>query len=157
MKIFNKKKALALLLSATMAVTIAGSSISAMAVPASSTEIEHLRVNYMENPLGIDKDDVRFSWAMDSNLIGQNQKAYQIVVTKDSANGAVVWDSGRVEDDKSVAVRYDGPALELETRYYWTVSVTDATGTVTKSAPSYFDTGCDFTQADWIVAGQRCV
>ena len=155
MKIFNKKKALALLLSATMAVTIAGSSISAMAIPASSTEIAHLRVNYMENPLGIDKDDVRFSWAMDSNLIGQSQKAYQVVVTKDSANGPVVWDSGRVEDDKSVAVRYGGPALELETRYYWTVSVTDAAGTVTKSAPSYFDTGCDFTQADWIVAGRQ--
>jgi alpha-L-rhamnosidase len=60
------------------------------------TQIVKLNVNYQVNPLGIDGNKVRFGWQMTSNLIGQGQSAYRIVVRKGVPDGTVVWDSNAV-------------------------------------------------------------
>lgn len=117
---------------------------------AAQTAITSLAVNFQDTPIGLERDNVRFSWKMESNLIGQAQVGYRIDLRKGAADGAAVWNSGFVDSDQSTGIVYDGPELALETRYYWTVSVLDAFG-ATYANTAYFETGCDWTGAEWIV------
>ena len=73
-----------------------GSFSLASAQSEGTTEIYALKTSNLENPIGIEADDISFSWKMDSNIIGQAQKAYQITVNKDAADGAEVWNTGPV-------------------------------------------------------------
>lgn len=144
-----KKRILALLL----AITLVLSSTATVLAEGNDgiTEIIGLKVNYQANPLGVDLEDVRFSWKMASNVIGQGQTAYHIVVTKDSADGEVVWDSGTVNSGLSTGIEYEGAALELETRYYWTVQVADIQNNVIASETAFFETGANWDDVAWIV------
>ncbi|KAB8134170.1 Bacterial alpha-L-rhamnosidase [Gracilibacillus oryzae] len=112
------------------------------------TELTDLKVNYQKNPIGIELDDVKFSWKLTSNVVGINQTSYQIVVKE--SGGKKVWDSGVVEDAKSVGIPYDGPALDLESRYTWDVKVSLSNGKKVNSNSAYFETGTDFESAEWI-------
>ncbi len=104
-------KLAAVCVSATMFATMMLPSISAIANTSitsaygSASEILNLKTNNYTIPLTVEDANPVFSWEMDSNLIGQQQKAYQIVVTRDS-DGKVVWDSGRVEGSQSNDVYY---------------------------------------------------
>ncbi|MEE1492477.1 MAG: family 78 glycoside hydrolase catalytic domain, partial [Massilioclostridium sp.] len=146
----KKKKVLALLLSATISLSAVFSSGIATAADLGTTDVTSLTTNYLTDPIGLSSDNIRFSWQMESNRIGQVQAGYQIRVYKSAPNGELVWDSGLVADDKSVAIPYGGPQLELETRYYWTVEVTDLYGETESSTPAYFETGCSWEGAEWI-------
>ena len=118
------KKLLALVLSLVLvlsAVPAAGAAENKLAEPS----VVSATVDYQTNPVGIAADDVKFSWAMESDAIGASQPNYQIVVRKDSADGEIVWDSGVVDDTTSVAVAYGGKTLEQGARYFWTVTITD--------------------------------
>lgn len=68
--------------------------------------IHHLRTEYLENPLGIDARHPRFSWILKSDRNNVRQKAYRLEVAKDRDFGEMVWDSGEVESEQSVQVRY---------------------------------------------------
>ena len=57
---------------------------------ASNLNVNSLTVEFVDAPQGIDVDAPRFGWKLDSNQIGAQQKAYQIVV-KDAA-GNLAWD-----------------------------------------------------------------
>jgi|GEM_PF-288156 Alpha-L-rhamnosidase N-terminal domain./Bacterial alpha-L-rhamnosidase. len=112
---------------------------------AADTEINDLKVEYRTNPIGVDTVP-RFSWIMNSDLRGQKQTAYQILVAsspdKLTSVAADVWNSGKVTSDKSVAVAYAGNALAATTRYYWTVKVWDKNGEeVTLPEANFFETG----------------
>ena len=89
------------------------------------TEISNLRVGNYTEPLAVEDEKPVFSWQMDSQLHGQKQTAYQIVVTKE-ATGDVVWDSQKQEDSASVDISYNGDSLEPETAYQWTLTVWDS-------------------------------
>ena len=115
------------------------------------TSITGLNVNYQVNPLGIDRNKVRFGWQMTSNLVGQGQSAYQLVVRKGAPDGLVVWDSHSVAGGLSTGIPYSGPELEYETKYYWTVTVTPALGDPITSEPACFMTGTTFSGATWIM------
>lgn len=55
------------------------------------TTVENLEVGYQSEAMGVETEqNVRFSWNMQSNLIGQSQVAYQIDVT-DAATGENVF------------------------------------------------------------------
>ncbi|MDX8339349.1 family 78 glycoside hydrolase catalytic domain [Draconibacterium sp. IB214405] len=112
------------------------------------TEIYDLTVNYAENPVGIERSGIKFGWKMKSDQIGQGQKDYRIEV--EDLQGNKVWDSGMVDSDISVAIPYEGPQLKLETRYTWKLSVTCTNGESLESLPAYFETGTEFSSADWI-------
>lgn len=151
----KRKKVLAILLAATIT---AGSGLGGVSLPvkaAEDTKVVDLTVDYQVNPVGLDASDVKFAWAMESQVTGASQKSYQIRVTKDAPDGEEIWDSGVVEDDTSTAVYYEGPDLELETRYYWTVTITDQDGDSVTSEPAYFETATDMSDAQWIVAGSE--
>ena len=124
-----------------------------LAHPNAQTSVVNLTVNYQTNPLGVDENAVRFAWKMESNIIGQEQDSYKIVVKKGSSNGTTVWDSGTVASELSTGILYSGSALELETRYYWTVAVTTKSGEYFTSEPAFFETGTDWTGAEWFVPG----
>ncbi len=104
-----------------------------------TTKITNLTVGYMENPLGISSDGVSFSWKMASKLVGQSQKAYEISVTKE--DGTQVWNSGKVNTDKSVGIGYAGNELEASTRYNWEVKVWATKGGYCTSEKMFFETG----------------
>lgn len=107
---------------------------------ATEVEIQHLKVENLVEPLGLDVATPRFSWqmAVDDHSRGYEQKAYRITVTDEKQQP--VWDSGRVESGRSVFINYEGNPLKATTRYSWTVSVWDQTGKVS-AAGSWFETG----------------
>lgn len=119
--------------------------------------IGNLRTEYRENPIGIDADNPRFSWQMTSDIRGQYQTAYQVLVgdsAENLANGVYVWDSGRVESGNAVDIRYAGESLKPCTRYYWQVKVWDRDGNaVLSTQEAYFETALtdgDWSNAQWI-------
>jgi alpha-L-rhamnosidase len=117
---------------------------SAKASPPGS--IMNLRVEYMENPIGVDSENPRFSWNMVSDVRGAKQVAYELVIAENEKNlkkGEYYWSSGKVSSSKSVNLKYTGDKkLKPSTRYYWNVKVWDQNNKVLESKKnSYFETG----------------
>jgi alpha-L-rhamnosidase len=116
----------------------------ASAMLPSFADVENLRCEYRENPLGIDVVKPRLSWKISDQLsvisdqlsVNSNrlsvarsvvQTAYQVLVAsseellkKDQGD---LWDSGKVESDQSIHVEYKGKALESRMSCYWKVRV----------------------------------
>lgn len=118
----------------------------------------NLKTEYTVTPLGIDVEKPRFSWNMESDKNGAYQKVYQIEVTNESGN--IVWNSGKVNSDISLNIRYEGSPLQPTTRYYWKLTVWNEKNKKL-SAGSWFETGLMNTglsawnQAKWIGGGEE--
>jgi len=113
----------------------------------------HLRCEYLENPLGIDKAAPQFSWQSDDTERDWAQAAYQVLVASNleklRGGQADVWDSGKVASADSIAISYGGPKLESRRRYYWKVRVWDTQGRVYESLePAWWEMGL-LAPADW--------
>lgn len=95
-------------------------------------EIDSLRCEYWENPLGIDIYNPRLSWVIHSSQRSARQTAYQIMVASDKAvlkkNIGDLWDSGKIPSDRSVQVKYAGSSLSSEQDCFWKVRVWDQDG-----------------------------
>lgn len=122
-----------------MLIAIASLMLSGVA-KASNVKILHLKVENIATPLGIDVAEPRFSWqmAVDNQARGYKQTAYQITVAEH--NGQEKWNSGRVESDQAIFIKYAGQALSPSSRYVWEVKVWDQTG-ASSTASSWFETG----------------
>ncbi|WP_339830617.1 glycoside hydrolase family 78 protein [Paenibacillus sp. FSL R7-0272] len=112
-------------------------------------ELKDFRIEYMQNPMGLDTINPRFSWKLGSTEQDVMQSAYRIIVTQDLQN---IWDSGKRDEDNSVLVEYAGPRLESSTMYRVQVEVWDNKGNhaVTEG---HFETGLlkgSNFQAEWI-------
>lgn len=110
-----------------------------------SVEISNLKCEYLINPLGIDAEKPRFTWQWITDQSGAEQKAYVLIVGKDSAGVTKghgdVWISGAVESATLPAV-YSGTTLEPHTRYFWRVKVQDIRGRWSEfSEAAFFETG----------------
>lgn len=103
----------------------------------------HLRTNHRENPVGIDGVP-EFSWMWESKQQNVLQVSYRIVVRSAET---VVWDTGTVSSDKQSFVPYEGDALQSNTSYLWTLTVTDNHGE-SDTAQASFETGL-LMEADW--------
>jgi len=115
-------------------------------------KLVNLKCEYLVNPLGIDEQQPRFTWQIESGRSGSYQQAYQLVVG--TSHGEVAsgkgntWESG-VVSSTVVPVVYKGTAPEPFTRYYWSVRVQDDSGTWSEwSAPSWYETGM-MSQTNW--------
>jgi len=91
-----------------------------------------LRCEYRQNPLGIDEAAPRLSWIVVSGERGQKQTAYQILVAgtaeqlaDDQGN---LWDSGKIDADRTVNVEYGGAQLLSRQMCHWKVRVWDQDG-----------------------------
>src|SRR5262245_31167428 len=91
-----------------------------------------LLVSGVRTPLGIDRDAARFTWRSVDTGRAARQTAYQILVASSvervAAGKADLWDSGKVDSDRSAAVEYGGKALPSRTRFWWKVRTWDQTG-----------------------------
>jgi len=106
----------------------------------------NLRIEYLNNPVGIDVMQPRLFWEVSDSRRGAVQSAYQILVSSSSDklenDEADVWNSGKVESNKSAHVVYDGPKFQSRKSYYWKVKTWDDSG----KASSFSD------QANWEMA-----
>ena len=88
-------------------------------------KIVRMKVEYRENPIGIDVKKPTFSWNVETEEKDWYQGAYQILVADDEAvlaqDQGNIWDSGRVESSRMVNISYEGGALASAKRYYWKV------------------------------------
>jgi alpha-L-rhamnosidase len=90
-----------------------------------------LRVEHLEEPLGIDVALPRLSWQLVDPAT--RQEAYRIE--------AGPWQSGWIESDASVLVPYGGPAVDSRTRVEWRVQVRTDQGTSPWSERSWWESG----------------
>lgn len=112
-----------------------------------------LRCENLQNPLGLDTMDPRFSWKIESHKNGTSQKAFQIIVASDlsrlSERRADLWNSGRVDSAASLFVSYQGQQLDSGTAAWWMVRIWDETGSLSPwSEPARFTIGL-LDESDW--------
>ncbi len=130
--------------------------LSISLVAQTTPEVKNLRTEYLRNPIGIDVKTPRFSWVLQASERGAKQTAYEITVSTDQAGANTVWNSGKVQSDKSVNNTYKGAALAPSTRYYWHVDVWDNNSTkLSSTETAFFETGLldsGWGNAKWIKA-----
>ena len=122
----------------------------------SAATITKLQTEFMNNPMGIDVPQPRFSWAMQADNYGATQTAYRIVVSSSVEllnQGTYLFDTGKVNSPFSVGIKYNGEALRPCTRYFWKVTVWNEKGKEMESSPEWFETGLmgdSWNNAKWI-------
>ncbi len=149
------KRTFGKILSAMLGVALLFQTAGAGSLPvwaAAPFSITGLQVEQLENPLGIDQVQPRFSWKMESDQRGIRQAYYQVRVSTDPqqlvSGRRLVWNSEKTAASQSVDILYDGVALESATRYYWNVTVWDENGTAVTSETAWFETGL-LSDSDW--------
>jgi alpha-L-rhamnosidase len=120
----------------------------------SELQLKHLVCDYRTNLLGTDNAKPRFGWKLHSEKRGTLQTAYQIQVADSPGFGILLWDTGRVESDRSIQIEYGGAPLVSKTRYYYRVQVWDCFGRCSSwSAEAWWETALLDTgewTASWI-------
>jgi alpha-L-rhamnosidase len=84
-----------------------------------------------ENPIGLYDNEPSFSWKLPVSENIKSQTAYRVVVASDPQllpKRADLWDSGEVDSDQSVWVKYNGTPLESRQKAYWQVMFRDQAG-----------------------------
>lgn len=115
--------------------------------------VSGLKCEYQSNPMGIDRSQPIFQWKMVDSRRGAGQSAYQLIVanTFQEANHieTSMWDSGKIDSEQSVQVKYQGKPLKSGETYYWRVKIWDQDGKVTAwSEVASFEMGL-LDQTDW--------
>lgn len=127
---------------------------SANVFAASKTEVSDLICEYHTNPIGIDIQNPRLSWKIQTTEENILQTAYEIRVTDQNPKGKQIWTSGKTNSGQSLNVVYDGPALKSMQRVYWQVRTWDNKNKVTAwSAPAFWEMGIlepETWKASWI-------
>ncbi len=106
-----------------------------------------LRVEHLDEPLGIRTTAPRLSWRLPDGA--REQRAYRL--TSDDG-----WDSGWVEAGGHLLVPFPGPAPGSSERVHWRVQVRTDLGESPVSEPACFETGllsAEDWSADWIEPG----
>lgn len=115
-------------------------------------QITDFTIEHKANPVGIDVEHPRFSWKIWSDRQGTKQSTYRITVL---LGEDVVWDTGIVESDACIGIRYDGEALRSQAVYKAKIEITDNHGEKAVSE-GRFETAFMSNkeiQAQWITHG----
>jgi len=104
-----------------------------------------LRVEYKENPIGMDEAAPRFSYAL-TGCVRQSARRLEV---RCAADCGIVWDSGWIGQSTSTQIAYRGEKLHRFTRYSWRVKIRDEHGRESAWSPpgSFFETG--FIDGPW--------
>ncbi|MDD3077311.1 MAG: hypothetical protein PHE44_12295, partial [Proteiniphilum sp.] len=113
----------------------------------------NLKCEYLSNPEGIDMPDPRFYWQLESEVNGQFQTAYQLLVAssqeKLDKNVGDAFDSGIVKSNRTTHIVYKGKKLQPASDYFWKVKVWDKNKKSSDwSSTARFSTGL-FHLEDW--------
>jgi alpha-L-rhamnosidase len=112
-----------------------------------------LRTESLDSPLGVETSRPRLSWRIEGDRRGIRQSAYRIQVASTvaalDAGDPDLWDSGRVDSDNSIGIRYDGKRLASRQRCLWRVQIWDERGVLSApSAMAFWEMGL-LDPADW--------
>jgi alpha-L-rhamnosidase len=120
-------------------------------------QVEHLRCEYLVDPIGVDLARPRLSWqavATDKKLKNLSQSAYAVLVASSpkllTPGKADLWDSGEVASSECFGIVYGGKPLSPATTAYWKVRLVDGSG-----APSAWSKTAQWTsgpkwRAKWV-------
>jgi alpha-L-rhamnosidase len=115
-----------------------------------------LRVNGLDDALGVEPDGLFFSWLVSDPSLGASQGAYRLTVSRTGGSGhPTVWDSGMVRSAQQAFVPYGGPDLEGDTSYRLSVRTRPPKGSWSAEGTTVFTTGLrdkDW-QAQWLRPG----
>ena len=100
--------------------------------------VGNLRVENLDKPIGIDTAEPCFSWQITSNQQNVRQTAYQIIVSDEKGE---VWNTGKVESDQQLWLRYAGKPLLSNTACTWKVKVWTTAGESAWSSDECFSIG----------------
>jgi len=122
--------------------------------------VSQLRCEYRDNPIGIDTPAPRLSWVLESDVRGECQTAYRILVASSlerlQRDEGDLWDSGKVLSSEQNQIAYSGKPLSANMECWWKVQVWDKDGKPsTWSQPSRWSMGLlkpANWQAKWIGA-----
>ncbi|WP_231388158.1 family 78 glycoside hydrolase catalytic domain [Sphingobacterium hungaricum] len=106
---------------------------------------KNLRLEYLENPMGLDNPLPRFSWFLEStdkHAFAQKQTAYRILVSSTAKNLAKnigdVWDTDWVSSNAMNQIVYAGKALASDKKYFWKVAIKDEKNKLSKWSDDAF-------------------
>lgn len=131
-------------------------------LPAAAAEIfpaaVDLRCEYLSAPVAVESPRPLLFWRMQDSRRGARQTAYQVLVASNSeilqADKGDLWDSKRVESDRSTHVPFQGKPLSSGQTCFWKVRVWDKDGKASAwSQPGQWSMGLlnsEDWQADWI-------
>ena len=131
---------------------IAGFTIASCTNSASDLTPVNLRTEYKIDPV-VDAENPRLSWELTSEVRGQVQTAYQILVATSTelleADKADLWDSEQVSSNATNQVEYAGKPLQSRTVCFWKVRSWDKNGNVGAwSSVAKWEMGL-LSKADW--------
>lgn len=134
-------------------IAMIGFSMACKRTPAEDVALERMRCEMRTNPKGIDVLQPRLSWNMLSNVRGQKQTAYRILVasTAESLDRDTgdIWDSGKVLSDRSDNIEFGGINLESDQKYFWKVRIWEKEGRPSVwSSDAHWTTGL-INDTDW--------
>lgn len=88
-------------------------------------KVSKILIDRQENPAALSEPTPYLGWQLESDRQNVHQTAYRICIR----DGLMpFWDSGRITDSESAAVRYAGPPLNEECRYTLELTVWDNHG-----------------------------
>ncbi|MBB6003770.1 alpha-L-rhamnosidase [Arcicella rosea] len=115
-------------------------------------QLQNLRCEMLVNPEGIDVVKPRLSWEIISPQRNVQQTAYQILVAsspeKLANNEADLWNSGKVNSDESIHVKYAGTTLKSKKRVFWKVKIWTNKGESAWSDNAFWSIGL-LNYVDW--------
>ena len=94
-------------------------------------QVKDLTCEYIEEPIGIDSKNPRLSWIISAIKEDRNksQSAYRILVSSSleslERNEGDIWDSGKIDSDKSTFIDYAGQELKSRMTCFWKVKIWD--------------------------------
>ncbi|MCA0957672.1 glycoside hydrolase family 78 protein [Muricauda ruestringensis] len=112
-----------------------------------------LRLEYMENPIGITVKRPRFSWIVEGSGRNRTQSAFRILVASSREKLALlqgdIWDSGKVSSHDTNQVVFAGDDLISNTDYFWKVKIWDESNQESDwSEPGHWSMGL-LNFSDW--------
>lgn len=114
--------------------------------------LQNTTCEMLVNPMGIDVAKPRFAWHIISAERNVMQTAYHILVAssaeKLNANEGDLWDSGKVTEETSIHVKYDGKPLQSRMRAFWKVKTWTSAGESEWSVINTFSMGLLYYK-DW--------
>jgi len=115
-------------------------------------KIIELTCERLYEPLCVDVSRPRFCWCFDGDEYNCKQEAYQILVASElerlTETSADLWNSGRIESDETLDIRYSGHPLISKQLVYWCVIAWMSDGTVVRSEATRFGMGL-LREIDW--------
>ena len=134
------------------AAVAAASAPLALGSPSETFRVCGLRVDDLVTPLGLESRAPRLSWQLASEERGFTQRRFRVQVASDAnrlmSGDGDLWDSGWVNGDQSLDIKYKGTPLISRQRCWWRVQAHDGADRLESSDVSWWEMGL-LEGADW--------